>query len=132
MISLSKPTTKVSSTSRTGDVNTLKMLGIRLHKYSEPGYNVKKEEVNLTLGKMKEKHTEETNEVYNLIACQISKRQQERVNLFETDSVDQSIHSEEVHHFKNKKGSTLCDLGGHSIESSPGNSPPHMKLDLGD
>jgi len=51
------------------DVNTLKMLGIRLHKYSEPGFNVKKEEVSRTLGKMKEKHTEETNEVYNLIAC---------------------------------------------------------------
>jgi hypothetical protein len=70
MLSLSKPSEHpVVKQNPAKDVNTLKMLGIRLHKYSEPSYKVGKDDITKTLGKIKEKHTEETNEVYNLIAC---------------------------------------------------------------
>jgi len=52
-------------------VSTLKMLGIRLHRYSEPSFSVEKKEVQQTLEKLKQGHDEETNEVYNLMACKI-------------------------------------------------------------
>ena len=137
MLTLNNLNARISSKdTQSKDVNTLKMLGIRLHKYSEPGYGINKDDVKITLGKIKEKHTEETNEVYNLIACQISKRQQERVNLceIETDIEHVSIQSEQVKSpgipVRGSR-STLNAFGGHSIESSPGNSPPRLsKLDM--
>lgn len=61
-------------------------MGINLHEEKEPSRDVDQSEVTLMRSRMAH-HSEETNELFNLMARQIKKRCQERINLFTVEDV---------------------------------------------
>ena len=65
-------------------------MGINLHEETEPSREVETSEVTQMRSKMK-LHSEETNEVFNLMARQIKKRCQERINLYTVENVDKKL-----------------------------------------
>ena len=61
-------------------VNALALLGVDLHDQMDPERSVANNEVEVMQKKLTE-HSEETNELFNLMARQIKKRTEERVNM---------------------------------------------------
>ena len=64
-------------------------MGINLHQEREPSRDVDLSDVTQMRSKMNQ-HSEETNELYNLMARHIKKRCEERINLYTIESKSQS------------------------------------------
>ena len=73
-------------------VKAIELLGLNLHDQAQHVTDVDNVEVEEMQQNMVA-HTEETNEIFNLMARQIKKRAEERVNMFVIEDTD---HQEEV------------------------------------
>ena len=62
-------------------IKTIELMGLNLHEEKEVDRDVEDLEVTMMRGKMAQ-HSEETNELFNLMARSIKKRCEERVNLY--------------------------------------------------
>ena len=62
-------------------VRAIELMGINLHQEREPSREVDQSDVTQMRTKMGQ-HSEETNELYNLMARHIKKRCEERINLY--------------------------------------------------
>ena len=65
-------------------------MGINLHEEREPSREIDSSDVSLMRNKMLH-HSEETNELYNLMARHIKKRCEERINLYTVESSPSQI-----------------------------------------
>ena len=60
-------------------------MGLNLHEEKEPDHGIDISDVTMMRSKLNT-HSEETNELFNLMARQIKKRCEERINLFSLES----------------------------------------------
>lgn len=67
-------------------VRAIELMGINLHEEREPSREVDTADVTQMRSTMKN-HSEETNELYNLMARHIKKRCEERINLYTVEQV---------------------------------------------
>ena len=68
-------------------IRAIELMGINLHEEKEPSRDVDLSDVTTMRSKMGH-HSEETNELFNLMARQIKKRCEERINLFTVENVE--------------------------------------------
>ena len=69
-------------------IKTIELMSLKLHEEKEVERDVEDSEVTVMRTKMAQ-HSEETNELFNLMARSIKKRCEERVNLF---TVEEAFH----------------------------------------
>ena len=70
-------------------IRAIELMGLNLHQEREPSRDVDQSDVTQMRSKMNQ-HSEETNELYNLMARHIKKRCEERINLYTIESKGQS------------------------------------------
>lgn len=66
-------------------IKAIELMGINLHEEKEPSRDVETSEVTMMRSRMAH-HSEETNELFNLMARQIKKRAEERINLYTVEN----------------------------------------------
>ena len=73
-------------------MRAIQLMGINLHAAEELSREVDQSDVTTMRKKMTE-HSEETNELFNLMARQIKKRCEERVNLYTVEYQDPGVQT---------------------------------------
>ena len=73
-------------------VKAIELLGLDLHDRTQHETKVENSEVEVMQNNLAE-HTDETNEIFNLMARQIKKRAEERVNLVEVTDAKRKENS---------------------------------------